>query len=353
MNPNSPIKQNDPQADADAIRRTLHDMITELQKGRAEVQPSRYWMELNKSDQGMLYAAGYENFKQTVARHYFTWTRVWPWDPQIRFLMSQLPVTTTITNMLRTFSPLKHPHMSLAESLACNFLSNMVWDYAVKTCPRIDQLSEPAAGNPPRLLRNGRLISQDLANSALEADFVLANLPQSCKVARACELGAGYGRTAHALISLMPGVKYVVVDIPPALYVSQKYLASIYPDRKVFAWRPFGSYLEIKEEFEAADLAFLLPSQIEMLPDGLFDLFVNVSSLHEMRIDQIRYYFAQVRRLVRQAGCFYLKEWKVSRIPYENVIIRREDYPFEGWKILSEREVRIQTQFFEALLEKQ
>ena len=352
MNPNPNTPQNLPSPEAEAIRNTLSAMITELQKGRPEVQPSKYWIELNKSDQGQLYAAGFENFKQTVAKHYFTWTQIWPWDPQIRFLMSQLPLTTTIANVFRTFSPLKHTHLSLTESLACNFLSNMVWDYAVKTCPRIDKLSEPAIGNPPRLLRNGRLISQDLANSALEADFVLANLPKSLKVQRACELGAGYGRTAHALISLMPGVKYVVVDIPPALYVSQKYLSSIYPGKKVFTWRPFNSYAEIKAEFEAADLAFLLPSQIEMLPDGLFDLFVNVSSLHEMRIDQIRYYFTQIRRLVPQNGCFYLKEWKVSRIPYENVIIRREDYPFEGWEILTEREVRIQTQFFEALLQK-
>ena len=168
--------------------------------------------------------------------------------PANRTPLSQLPVTTTITNMFRTFSPFKHPHLSFAESWACNFLSNMVWDYAVKICPRIDKLSEPGVGNPPRILRNGRLISQDLANSALEADFVLTNLPASFEVGRACgPLGAGYGRTAHALITLLPDVKYVVVDIPPALYLSQKYLSSIYPDRKVFAWRPFGSYEEIKE----------------------------------------------------------------------------------------------------------
>src|SRR3954466_5035276 len=112
MNPNPPIKQNVSQPDVEGIRQTLQDMITELQKGRLEVQPSKYWIELNKSDQGMLYAAGYENFKQTVARHYFTWTRIWPWDPQIRFLMAQLPVTTTIKNLFRTFSPLRHTHLS-------------------------------------------------------------------------------------------------------------------------------------------------------------------------------------------------------------------------------------------------
>ena len=99
------------------------------------------------------------------------------------------------------------------------------------------------------------------------------------------ELGAGYDRNAHVLLSLLPGVRYVVIDIPPALYVAQRYLPSVFPDRKVFTWRTFESYPEIQSEFEHADLAFLLPSQIEMLPDGLFDLFVNISSLHEMRLE--------------------------------------------------------------------
>jgi putative sugar O-methyltransferase len=316
------------------------------------VQPSKYWEELNRRGQGWLDSSGFDNFKRTVAKHYFTWMQVRPWDPQIRFLVSQLPWTATLANIIRTFMPPKHQHMPMVESLAYNFLTNLVWDYAAKHCARISKLTEPSVGNPPRIMRNGRLVSQDLANSAIEAEFIMTHMPKGTTVNRICELGAGYGRTAHALISLMPGVRYVVIDIPPALYVSQKYLSTVYPQRKVFAWRPFRSFQEIQAEFEASDLAFLLPSQIEMLPDGLFDLFINISSLHEMRLEQIRYYFAQIRRLLRTDGCFYLKEWKVSTIPYENVQVRREDYPFADWQILIEQEAKIQTQFFEVLLQK-
>lgn len=347
-----PSQTNATPPSADAIRADLKAMFADLQRGRPEVQPSKYWVELNKSDESALLAVGFENFKRTVAKHYFTWTQIWPWDSQLRFLMSQLPLTTTCANVFRTFQPLKHEHIPLTQSLALNFLSQMIWDYAMKNCPFLDKLAEPEIGNPPRLLRNGRLISQDLANSALEAQSILAGLPGTTGVKRVAELGAGYGRNAHVLISLLPGVRYVVIDIPPALYVSQRYLSSVFPGRKVFTWRSFQSYAEIKTEFEQADLAFLLPSQIEMLPDGCFDLFVNVSSLHEMRLEQIKYYFAQIRRLVRDRGWFYLKEWKESHIPVENIVIRQEEYPLREWQILFEREAMVQTRFFEALLQR-
>lgn len=343
---------NEPTLNAESIRQDLKAMFADLQRGRLEVQPSKYWIELNKSDEAQLVAVGFENFKRTVAKHYFTWTQIWPWDSQLRFLMSQLPLAATCANIFRTFQPLKHEHMPISQSLAVNFLSQMIWDYALKTCPFLDKLAEPEIGNPPRVLRNGRLISQDLANSALEAQSMLAGLPGTSGVKRVGELGAGYGRNAHVLLSLLPGVRYVVIDIPPALYVSQRYLSSVFPTRKIFKWRPFTSYSEVKEEFDQAELAFLLPSQIELLPDGCFDLFVNVSSLHEMRLEQIKYYFAQIRRLVRDQGWFYLKEWKVSHIPYENIVIRQQEYPMAEWQILFEREAMVQTKFFEALLQK-
>jgi len=347
-----PSDTNAAAANAESIRQNLKAMFAELQRGRPEVQPSKYWVELNQSDESRLMAVGFENFKRTVALHYFTWTAIWPWDSQLRFLMSHLPLTATVANVFRTFRPLKHEHMSIPRSLAVNFLSYMVWDYASRTCPSLQQLTEPETGNPLRLHRQGRLISQDLANSALEAQSILGGLPGTDGIKRIGELGAGYGRNAHALLSLLPKVRYVVIDIPPALYVSQRYLSEVFPNRKTFTWRPFTSYAEIQAEFEQAELAFLLPSQIELLPDGCFDLFVNVSSLHEMRLDQIRYYFQQIRRLVRDQGWFYLKEWKVSYIPFENVIVRQEEYPMSDWHVLFQREALVQTKFFEALLQK-
>lgn len=353
MNQCQTVNPPDSEADREATRREVQMMFSELERGRPEVQPSKYWKKLNQGNQAQLFSTGFENFRRTVAKDYFTWTRMVPWDEQFRFLIRNLPATTTIANLFRTFMPPKHQHIPLRQSLTYNFLSNMVWDYAVRSFPGIEKLYEPPVGNPPRLLRNGRLISQDLANSGLEAQFILSNVPRISAVRTVCELGAGYGRTAHALLTLRPDLRYVVVDIPPALHVSQRYLAAVYPQRKVFKFRPFDTYANIKREFESAELAFLLPSQLEFLPDDCFDLFINISSLHEMSIEQIRYYFGRIRRVTRRQGCFYLKQWKVSpRIPYHDFVIRREDYPFDDWNVLVERQARVQSHFFEALLEK-
>ena len=78
------------------------------------------------------------------------------------------------------------------------------------------------------------------------------------------------------------------------------------------------------------------------------DLFLNISSLHEMRLDQIQAYFDLIDRLV--SGFFYSKQWKVSRNPEDGIVVRMEDYPVPAhWRELYRRESKVQVHFFEAL----
>lgn len=73
------------------------------------------------------------------------------------------------------------------------------------------------------------------------------------------ELGAGYGRTAYFFLKMIPNLKYVFVDIPPALYIAEKYICNQFKDKKIFKFRKFNSYNEIKEEFEISDIVFSSP----------------------------------------------------------------------------------------------
>ncbi|MEM0134465.1 MAG: hypothetical protein QXU18_04460, partial [Thermoplasmatales archaeon] len=95
---------------------------------------------------------------------------------------------------------------------------------------------------------------------------------------------------------------------------------------------------------------FLTPNQLEMLPADSTDLFINISSLHEMRLDQIIYYFKQIDRLTK--GFFYFKQWKVSTIPYENIVIKEDEYPIPTkWKRIYHRDCIFPSLFFEAMYE--
>jgi len=335
--------------EAASMETRIVEMFRELEQAPKEVLPSKYWEELNRRNLAQLAEQGYGNFKRTLATNYFTWV-VRPSDAQIRFLRQHLPFGTVLKAMIRTLVSRSHPPLGWFSSRKCTYLTRLLWEYAAGNDPErlLEAIEEPLEGNPPRIVRRGRLISQDLANSVLEYRSILAPEVDRSEIRTILELGPGYGRTAFVFLKRMPGVRYVLADIPPALAVSERYLSGQFADRRVFRYRPFRRYEEVREEFEAAQLAFLLPHQLEFLPERCVDLFINISSLHEMRIDQIRYYFGVLRKLVRKY--FYLKQWRESTIPFENVTIREEDYPIPAdWRKIYGRSCAVQDSFFEAL----
>ena len=135
--------------------------------------------------------------------------------------------------------------------------------------------------------------------------------------------------------------------------MSEKYLSEIFADKVIFRYREFSNYNEIRHEYEESDIAFFLPTQLELLPEGSFDLVQTISSLHEMRMDQIRYYFSHFDLLLKKGGYFYFKQWKEGLVLFENVKILQKDYPLpENWSCIIEREAAVQTRFFEALYKK-
>jgi putative sugar O-methyltransferase len=325
-------------------------MFSAMEGSRAEVMPSAYWTELNERSVRHLRETGYEHFKRSLATHYFTWVPALR-DAQFRFLARRLPPSTVVACAARALLAERHEPFARKQSAVYSLLTFLLWEYARRNDPDrlLDRLDEPSEGDPPRLRLGGRRISQDLANSMLEYRSV-AEAGLAGRVRTVLELGAGYGRTAFVFLRLQPGVKYRIVDIPPALYVAERYLAGQFADRRVFRFRPFASYAAVAAELEAADIAFLLPRQLELLPDRSADLFVNISSLHEMRPDQIAYYFGQIDRLTR--GWFYTKQWKESRNPADGLVIREDDYPVPAhWRRVYSRPCAVQTYFFEALYE--
>lgn len=128
----------------------------------------------------------------------------------------------------------------------------------------------------------------------------------------------------------------------------QRYLTRCFPAVKTWRFRPTQDISPSLDDIAQARLVFLLPHQAAQLPGKSAGVFVNISSLHEMRPDQIATYLALMDRLT--SGHVYLKQWKVSHNPYDDVVIRQSDYAIPaGWRRCFERTARVQTNFFEAL----
>ena len=344
------ISPTPPRAEIDPVNEELRAMFEHLSKGDAAYLPSKFWQKLNERNLGQLGANGLDNFKRTVAQNYFTWV-VGVRDPQFRYLLRAM-TPKDWPRLLHGILPTdQSSSMPRVRQVELALFTRMLWTLARRadSLELMLEMEEPVLGNPFRIYLDGKLISQDLANSVLEFYSIREVFAPSPKERfTVAELGAGYGRTAHVFLKAFPRCRYIVVDIPPALYIAQYYLTRIFADRKVFRFRPFLAIDDVRSELDDADIVFLLPHQAEMLERKCVRLFINISSLHEMTGDQIAMYLRLIGGLTE--GHFYTKQWKVSLNPDDAISIRLEDYPIPGtWEQLYLRTPKVQVSFFEAM----
>jgi putative sugar O-methyltransferase len=333
----------------------LEEMLEAVNEAPTIFQPSDFWVHHNERNLEQIAEDGFGAFKRTVNTNYFQWEPGSPRGegPRERVARRLLRLWLAHPDPRVLSARLAQPERSLHARRATRWHAICVaalWELARRHDHRgvLAGLDEPQLGEPPTVRYRGRLVSEDLAHSALELATIdeVGALPVQDAVV--VELGGGYGRLAWLLLSAIPGLRYIVCDIPPALAIAQRYLTDLFDDCPIFRYRHFDDPAEVAAELADAKLAFLLPHQLALLPSLEADLFVNISSLHEMRIEQVEEWF----RLIDQhtSGCFYTKQWVRSVNVFDDLVIRREDYPVpEHWVTLVDREVQAPPDFFEAV----
>ncbi|MBI4347191.1 MAG: putative sugar O-methyltransferase [Elusimicrobia bacterium] len=336
-------------------RATLDVMLRVSDAAPEPFRPSPFWKELGSEHLRQLERSGLATFKRTVNVRYFNWRTLGILRHQfvpVAMLWSARPTAALAT--ARLLPPLHAPSRDahsfgpLTSALYAAYVA-MLADVLQRDDPRgfLDRLDEPLLGDPFLVRYKGRNRSQDLCNSIHEFYSALGDVDPAADVDLA-EVGAGYGRLAWLALQELPQASYCVVDLPPALYVSQHYLTTLFPDRAAFRFRAFERYDEIRDEFERARLRFLLPHQTELLPARAFDRIITISTLHEMTRPQVHRYFALFDRLCRDR--VYIKQWRRSRAPVNGDILRESDYPVPvHWRTVFRRRHPIQTLFFDAL----
>src|SRR5262245_9618951 len=289
-------------------------------------RPSAFWTELSAIGVDQLQTSGFENFKRTVNMAYFNWGVLeilrhqflpvfarWCARPRGRVFGARFPDYRSSVSPergyhsapdFRTRLPAVASFSPLSAFVYRTYVA-MLWEHVAEDDPLglLSKLDEPTFGNPFLVHYRGRATSQDLCNSVHEFYSAGAQEAVGRPAFAIGELGGGYGRLAHVCLESLPSATYCLVDIAPALIVAQEYLTRVFPREKVFRFRPFRGYEEVREEFESSRIRFLAAHQIELLPAKQFDLFVNTSSLHEMTLPQVDNYLKQIDRLCR--GRFY------------------------------------------------
>lgn len=319
-----------------------------INKAHASNNPSAAWEVLGRKHFDDLLLYGYRSFKRTVGMHYFNFP-INAGDPQLLAVEALLDEQDKKLAEESASAQADEVDVNMPSQWHYRYFTALLWLYVCKIdfLNITDRLREPDEGCPITVKIGSQSATQDLANSLIEYYSMLEHAPMEALV-NVLEIGGGYGRNAFVTSTLHPHLKYIMVDIPPALYIAQRYLCSVFPERRIFPIQDFSDFAKVKERFNEAKFVFLLPHQLALLPEKMIDLVVNISSFGEMTTQQIDSYFSHIDRLGR--GFFYLKQWKKSPNPFDGLELGERDYPIKPhWRELYHRDGAVQTQFFEAL----
>jgi putative sugar O-methyltransferase len=327
----------------------LASMLNTLRGADEIYRPSPFWEKLATEHIAQLEKNGFENFKRTINLRYFNWGLLGI------FAQHVMPLAFWWLKSGRG-NPLsaRIADQGSSDSIYGTLGSRVYATHVALLYQRVladdtkgvfSRCSESPIGNPIRVqLDPNTIVTQDLCNSVHE--YLRATFSTDTPK-RVMEIGAGYGRLATVFLDASPGTKYWIVDIPPALYVSQRYLSEVYPDKKIFRFRPFDRFSDVEQEVNDSDICFFLSNQIEMLPDKSVDVSLCVSNLHEMTRAQIVHYFQQIDRLT--SGTFYTKQWMRSIARENGFSISQNEYPvMPHWTERFNARHPLQSWFFEA-----
>ena len=202
------------------------------------LRPSDQWKKINKTVLQNTERMSLDSFKSGPANH-----KISTWNPTnngVRFLKE------LIFNL-------------------CEGLSDQEWKL-------LTAISNRHIGKPYAIKYNNELVCLDYLQAVFEIYFISKQFELNNKVV--LEIGAGYGRTCHALLCNYDVSAYYIVDINNALTLAKRYLSKVL-HKKLFKKIYFISL----EEFNVLDKI-------------RFDLCLNIDSFSEMTSEAVYCYLS-------------------------------------------------------------
>ena len=159
----------------------------------------------------------------------------------------------------------------------CASLEPEDWD-------RLRKINNRNVGDPITVKYDREDVCLDYLQAVLELRFIQNNL--EINGSRILEIGAGYGRTCHTIMSNHQVRDYYIVELSNALELSQRYLRAVL-DQETYS-----------------KLHFVHAEDLGTLAGRNYDLCINVDSLAEMDIEVVRYYLGYI---ADNSDYFYVK----------------------------------------------
>ena len=321
----------------------LELMVNNLVLSESFSSYSTYWNALAKDHIKILSEKGIQNFKQTIEKHHY-----WGEGTINSELLKPIYKNKILIDYEKSELSRKHDFCEIEESKEYNKSNLILLNFLINNNYQkyLEILEETSFGNPIIFNYKNKAYSFSLLNSILEIDILEKNINLN-KVNEVLEIGAGSGRTCSSLLTLRKNLRYTVVDIPPALFISQSNLINVFKDKKIFKYRAFDKFSDIEKDFIASDIKFLSPEQLRLIPKKYYDLSIAIDCLHEMNKIQVEWYFNEFDRLSKN---LFFKSQNSQWAIFERNKYTIDNYPVKSaWSKILHEKCYIPNGYFQAI----
>ena len=295
----------------------LLEMIKDMSEAEDKYRPDNYWMfyidkivkQLKNNDLNEFRNLNGGGGSGSIAvysggsKEFYTYQFGWNFHPleddfkkfDNNFIVKKF--NRLIDKLSIYFSPIKFLSFRSAITriyyeAAVQRIQNLVYDNVALLDKNklLEKIQDSKIGNPNGFIKNGRFYTTQFLNEVLQILFIEKHTKLQ-DIDSVVEIGSGMGLTATTFLQVNPKIKYFLIDIPPALYIAQKYL--IANNYKVLTYEELKR-MENKDlkniNLKNYNAVCLAPWMMNSIKNLNFDMFINIASFQEMGPEIVQNY---------------------------------------------------------------
>ena len=193
---------------------------------------------------------------------------------------------------------------------------------------------------------------QDKIQSAIELEYIKEYLNFN-SLECIFEIGAGYGRIPELLLQTNSLKKYFIVDIPPALFLSYKYLQQKYHNIKIYKYSNNLNLNNFEEIFKHNNIFFISPVQLNLIINffkNKNNLIIAINCLQEFPEKTIIDMFKNFSYIANYA---YIKSQIEPSNPWNDKLLSFDQILKKiNWKVVNNQIVKFPDNYKECILTK-
>jgi len=291
----------------------LKEIFNKFIYSKSYNQTSNLWRWISIKNLKDLNEDGIKNYSKKIAENYFTMD---DYNSELISKAFKNVQNKKINKKLGIFEIKKNKSANFEKLLKSNMLTLLLYSNLKKKLINKAKLLKDKTyinfGGFYYILVNKIKFTQDKINSLFEYDIFNKNKILT-KPLNILELGAGSGRTTEAILTLSKKVKkYVIIDIPPAMYICYKRLKIAFPKKKIALGYDINNAERLELLIKKNDIVFIFPHQLSLI-SLKFDLTLAIDCLHEFD-ESTREFYSDF--FYKNSKYLYFSVWKSAKLTY-------------------------------------